>query len=129
MLKGATMTGSGNRQASFARSLRTLKRAVAAAFAAVIATLVVGTAGASADTSTGFVLRITCGSETATIVSPTSPAAVGQDISSTRVFVLAVGALFAPERFPAGKVMLCDLENLTTGSSFEDLPFLVRGAP
>jgi N-methylhydantoinase B/oxoprolinase/acetone carboxylase alpha subunit len=123
------MTESANRTASFAGSSRTLKQAVGAALAAVIATLLVGTAGASADTSTGFVLRITCGSETATIVSPTSPAAVGQDISSTRVFVLAVGALFAPERFPAGKVMLCDLENLTTGSSFEDLPFLVTGAP
>jgi hypothetical protein len=123
------MTGSGNRPASFARSSRTLKQAVAAAFAGVIATLIVGTAGASADTTTGFVLRITCGSETATIVSPTSPAAVGQDVSSTRVFVLAVGALSAPDRFPAGRVMLCDLENLTTGSSFEDLPFLVTGAP
>jgi hypothetical protein len=109
--------------------LRTLKRAVIAAFAALIAALVVAPAGASADTSTGFVLRITCGSETATIVSPTGPAAVGQDTSSTGVFVLAVGALFAPERFPAGKVMLCDLENLTTGSSFEDLPFLITGAP
>jgi hypothetical protein len=72
---------------------------------------------------------ITCGSETTTIVSPTSPAAVGQDISSTAVFVLAVGALVAPERFPEGKVVLCDLKNLTTGSTFEDLPFLVRGAP
>jgi hypothetical protein len=45
------------------------------------------------------------------------------------VFVLAVGVLLAPERFPAGKVVLCDLENLTTGDSFEDLPFLLRGAP
>jgi hypothetical protein len=123
------VTDSGNRPASFARSLRTLKRAIAAAFAAVIATLFVGAASASADTRTGFVLRITCGSETATIVSPTSPAAVGQDISSTRVFVVAVGALLAPERFPAGKVMLCDFENLTTGSSFEDFPFLITGAP
>ena len=123
------MTDSENRPGSFARSLRTLKRAVVAALAAVVTTLVLGAAGASADTSTGFVLRVTCGSETATIVSPTSPAAVGQDTSSTRVFVLAVGALFAPDRFPAGKVMLCDLENLTTGSSFEDLPFLITGAP
>jgi hypothetical protein len=123
------MMDSGNRPASSARSLMTLKRAIAAAFAAVIATLLLGAAGASADTSTGFVLRITCGSETATIVSPTSPAAVGQDISSTQVFVVAVGALFAPERFPAGKVMLCDFENLTTGSSFQDFPFLITGAP
>jgi hypothetical protein len=109
--------------------MRNFKRSVATACAAAIATLIAGVAGASADSSTGFVLRITCGSETATIVSPTSPAAVGQDIESTRVFVLAVGALFAPERFPAGKVVLCDLENLTTGDSFEDLPFLLKGAP
>jgi N-methylhydantoinase B/oxoprolinase/acetone carboxylase alpha subunit len=100
-----------------------------ATFALVVAMLLIGAANASADTSTGFVLRITCGAETTTIVSPTSPAAVGQDISSTRVFVVAVGALFAPERFPAGKVMLCDFENLTTGSSFEDFPFLITGAP
>jgi hypothetical protein len=120
------MTEAGNQPASFAQSSRTLARAVAAAFAAVIATLVIGVAGASADTSTGFVLRITCGSETATIVSPTGPAAVAQDISSTRVFVVAVGALAAPSgRFPVDKVMLCDFQNLTTGNSFEDVPFLI----
>jgi hypothetical protein len=50
-------------------------------------------------------------------------------IESTRVFVLAVGALLAPEGFPEGKVVLCDLENLTTGNTFEDLPFLRKGAP
>ena len=91
--------------------------------------MLVGASGASADTRTGFVLRITCGSETTTIVSPTSAAAVGQDVESTRVFVLAVGALLAPERFPEGKVVLCDLENLTTGNTYEDLPFLIKGAP
>ena len=123
------MRDSENRRRPFSPSLKALKRSVAAAFAAAIATLIVGAAGAYADTKTGFVLRITCGSETTTIVSPTSPAAVGQDIESTRVFVLAVGALLAPERFPAGKVVLCDLENLTTGDSFEDLPFLLKGAP
>ena len=123
------MRDSAKQRRSVARSLRVLKRSVTAAIAVAMASLVVGAAGAAADTSTGFVLEVTCGSETTTIVSPTSPAAVGQDISSTRVFVLAVGALFAPERFPEGKVVLCDLKNLTTGSSFEDLPFLVRGAP
>ena len=123
------MRDSESRRRPFSPSLKALKRSVAAAFAAAIATLIVGAAGASADTKTGFVLRITCGSETTTIVSPTSPAAVGQDIESTRVFVLAVGALFAPEQFPAGKVVLCDLENLTTGDTFEDLPFLLKGAP
>jgi hypothetical protein len=75
------------------------------------------------------VIEITCGSETTTTVSPTSPAAVAQDISSTQVLVLAVGALFAPGRFPEGKVVICDLKNLTTGNTFEDLPFLVRGPP
>ena len=123
------MRDSAKQRRSVPLSLRVLKRSVTAAVAVAIASLVAGAAGASADTSTGFVLEITCGSETTTIVSPTSPAAVGQDISSTGVFVLAVGALFAPERFPEGKVVLCDLKNLTTGSSFEDLPFLVRGAP
>jgi hypothetical protein len=123
------MTDSAKRRRSVALSLRALKRSLAAAFAIAIATLVAGAAGAYADTSTGFVLEITCGSETTTIVSPTGPAAVGQDISSTEVFVLAYGALFAPEQFPEGKVVLCDLKNLTTGNTFEDLPFLVTGTP
>jgi hypothetical protein len=123
------MRESAEQRRSFAPRLRALRRSVAGAFAVAIATFIAGAGGASADTSTGFVIEITCGSETTTTVSPTSPAAVAQDISSTRVFVLAVGALFAPERFPEGKVVICDLENLTTGNSFEDLPFLVRGAP
>jgi hypothetical protein len=97
----------------------------------VIAAIVVlvGSSAASADPSKGFVIRITCGSETTTTISPTIPAAVAHDPESTRVFVLAVGAFFAPERFPEGKVVICDLKNLTTGGTFEDLPFLVRGAP
>jgi hypothetical protein len=127
--EGLPMRESANRRRSVALSFRTLRRCVAGAFAVALTTLVVGAGGASADTSTGFVIEITCGSETTTTVSPTSPAAVAQDISSTRVFVLAVGALFAPERFPEGKVVICDLKNLTTGDSFEDLPFLVMGAP
>lgn len=123
------MWGSESRPRPLAPSSKALKRSFAAAIATTIAALVVGVTGAAGDTSTGFVLTVSCGSETATIVSPTSPAAAGQDVASTRVFVLAVGALFAPEHFPAGKVVLCDLDNLTTGSSFEDLPFLVKGAP
>ena len=123
------MRDSENRR-GFLPSLSPLKRSVAAAaLAAAIATLIIGAGVASADTKTGFVLEITCGSETTTIVSPTGPAAVGQDIESTQVFVLAYGALFATEAFPEGKVVLCDLKNLTTGSSFEDLPFLLEGAP
>jgi hypothetical protein len=43
--------------------------------------------------------------------------------------VLAVGAYLRPDQFPDGKVMLCDLHNLTTGSVYTGLPFLVRGAP
>jgi hypothetical protein len=123
------MRESAEQRRSGAPPWRALRRSVAGAFAVVIATFIAGAGGASADTSTGFVIEITCGSETTTTVSPTSRAAVAQDISSPRVFVLAVGALLAPERFPQDKVVICDLENLTTGNSFEDLPFLVRGAP
>jgi hypothetical protein len=43
--------------------------------------------------------------------------------------ILAVGALYAPTRFPAGKIVLCDIYNQTTNDSFLGLPFLVRGAP
>ena len=100
-----------------------------AACAAAITFLVVGVGAASADTHTGFVLTVTCGSITTTIVSPTGPAAASQDVSSTGVIILAYGAIFAPSRFPAGKVVFCDLVNLTTGDSFEDLPFLIQGAP
>ena len=109
--------------------MKALKRSVVAALAAAIVTLVAGVGGASADPTKGFVIRITCGSETTTTVSPTIPAAVAHDPESTQVFVLAVGEFFAPERFPEGKVVLCDLENLTTGNTFEDLPFLIKGAP
>jgi hypothetical protein len=91
--------------------------------------LVTGVAGASADTHTGFTIELTCGSTPATIVSPTNLAAAGQDINGTGVYVLAVGAYLRPNQFPAGKVMVCDLHNLTTGGTFTDLPFLVRGAP
>jgi hypothetical protein len=99
--------------------------------AVVLAVLVIGAGVASADTHTGFVLTITCdGGPTTTIVSPTDPAAAGQDVSSTQVFVLAYGAIFASSHFPAGKVQYCDLENLTTGNSFQDVPFLIlQGAP
>jgi hypothetical protein len=91
--------------------------------------LMLGAGVATADTHTGYVLTITCGSTTTTVVSPTSPAAASQDISSTDVIILAYGALYAPNSFPAGKVELCDIVNLTTGSSYSDLPFLVTGAP
>jgi hypothetical protein len=107
---------------------KALKRSVVAGLAATIVMLI-GASGASADPKNGFVIRITCGSETTTTVSPTIPAAVAHDPASTRVFVLAVGEFFAPEQFPEGKVVLCDLENLTTGDTFEDLPFLIKGAP
>jgi hypothetical protein len=106
----------------------TLKRLLLAA-GVVTGTLATGVAGASADTHTGYTIELTCGSATVTIVSPTSAAAAGQDINGTGVYVLAVGAYLRPDQFPAGKVMLCDLHNLTTGSIYTDLPFLVRGAP
>jgi hypothetical protein len=44
------------------------------------------------------------------------------------VIVIAYGALSAPASFPAGKVVLCDVTNLTIESGFEDVPFLVEGA-
>jgi hypothetical protein len=95
----------------------------------VSATFVAGVGGASADTHTGYTIELTCGSTTITTVSPTSPAAAAQDINGTTVYVLAVGAYLRPDRFPAGKVVLCDLYNVTTGSVFPALPFLLRGAP
>jgi hypothetical protein len=104
-----------------------MRTVVAACAAAMI--VVVGAGTASADTHTGYVLTVTCGSTITTVVSPTGPAAASQDVSSTGVIVLAYGAIFAPSSFPAGKVVFCDLVNLTTGNSFEDVPFLIQGAP
>jgi hypothetical protein len=108
---------------------RTPRWALAATLVTAIAALLASAGGASADTHTGYVLQITCDGQTTTIVSPTGPAAAGQDTSSTAVYVLAVGAFFAPDHSPAGKVVLCDLDNLTTGNSYTGLPFLVPGAP
>jgi hypothetical protein len=107
----------------------TVKRSAAAAFVVVTAVLVIGAGVASADTRTGFVLTVTCGSTTTTVVSPTDPAAASQDVSSTGVIILAYGAIHAPSSFPSDKVVFCDLVNLTTGSSFQDVPFLIQGAP
>jgi hypothetical protein len=100
-----------------------------AACAAVVTILVVGAGAASADTHTGYVLTVTCGSITTTVVSPTGPAAASQDVSSTGVIILAYGAFHASSSFPAGKVEYCDLVNLTTGNSYQDVPFLIQGAP
>lgn len=111
------------------RRFTTPRRALAAALVTAIAALLASAGGAAADTHTGYVLQITCDGQTTTVVSPTSPAAAAQDQSSTAVYVLAVGALLAPDHFPAGKVVLCDLDNLTTGNTFTGLPFLLRGAP
>lgn len=74
-------------------------------------------------------MTLTCGGVTTSYVTPTSPAAVAHDVSSTDVAVLAVGAYLVPHRFPAGKVVSCDLYNETTQSSHTDLPFLVVGRP
>lgn len=123
------LEGSDDR-GGFAPSSRAMKRSTAAALAAALSGLTLGAATASADPKTGFVLEVTCGSETTTIISPSAPAAVGHDIESTDVFVVAVAAIEAPAgRFPVGKVMLCDFKDLTTGGTREDVPFLVRGAP
>jgi hypothetical protein len=103
-------------------------RLVIAACAAAV-TMLVGAGAASADTHTGYVLTVTCGSITTTVVSPTGPAAASQDVSSTGVIILAYGAFHASSSFPAGKVEYCDLVNLTTGNSYQDVPFLIQGAP
>jgi hypothetical protein len=102
---------------------------VTAACAVALATLVMGAGVASADTHTGYVLTVTCGTTTTTVVSPTDPAAASQDVSSTGVIILAYGAIYASSSFPAGKVEYCDLTNLTTGNSYQDVPFLIQGAP
>ena len=95
----------------------------------VVGLLLTAGPAAKADTHTGYVVNITCNGVTTTYVTPTSPAAVAQDVSSTRVAVFSYGAYLVPDHFPAGKVVYYDLNNLTTGSSYTDRPFLVVGAP
>jgi len=119
------MKDTDHRQGPGARS-RKLGRRATVLITAMVAFLSVGIGTASGDTSTGFDFTIECGTLSATLVSPTSPAAVAQDVDSSRVFVLAVGALVAPAgKFPENKLMTCTLHNLTTGNTFEDLPFLI----
>jgi hypothetical protein len=110
-------------------SSKTLKRSVALACLTAIFAPLLGTGIAAADTHTGFVATLTCGSTVYNVVSPTSPAAAIQDVSSTRTLVFAAGAFFAPAHFPGGKVQFCDWHNLTTGTIVLDMPILVRGAP
>ena len=110
-------------------SSTTIMRSFAALAAAIFVT-VTGTRVAGADTHTGFEFTIDChDGDIRHLVSPTGPAAAAQDTSSTRVYVLAYAAFFAPDHIPAGKVVFCDLTNLTTESFFPDLPFLVKRAP
>jgi hypothetical protein len=92
-----------------------------------------GAGAASADTSTGYVFTITCGTTVYTAVSPTNTAASLQVVGSTEVFVV-VGPIEiargnAADHFPAGKVQICSLVNLTTGHNIGPLAFLVEGAP
>jgi hypothetical protein len=107
------------------RTQRRLGSIVLSAITVLLVMLVLGAGVASADTHTGFVLTVTCGSTTTTVVSPTDPAAASQDIASSGVFVLAYGAIFASSHFPPAKVQYCDLVNLTTGHSFTNVPFLI----
>ena len=86
------------------------------AFATIGAAFAVGTTGAFADTHTGYHAEIICDSGTTTVVTPTSPAAASQDVSSTNTIVFAVGAFLQPDRFPAGKVVYRDFNNLATGN-------------
>jgi hypothetical protein len=101
---------------------------VATVSAAAIMALV-STGVAAADTHTGYQAVITCDGTATNVVTPTSPAAATQDTSSTGVMIFAVGAYLVPDHFPAGKVQYCDFDNLTSGNSFTDFPFLVRGRP
>jgi hypothetical protein len=107
----------------------TVKRSAVGGLVAALVALMVGPGAATADTHTGFVLEITCGTTTTTVVSPTDPAAASQDVSGHGVIILSYGALLAPDHFPAGKVEYCDIFNETTGNTFTDLPFLLQGAP
>ena len=119
------MKGTTQSQGPGPRSRKLLRRATLLS-TAMVASLSVGIGTASGDTSTGFDFTIECGTLSATLVSPTIPAAVAQDVDSRRVFVLAVGALVAPTgKFPENRLMTCTLHNLTTGNTFEDLPFLI----
>lgn len=109
-------------------SSRVIARSLLACTAVVLVPLT-GSGVAAADTHTGYVLTVTCGSTTTTVVSPTSPAAASQDVSSTQTIIFAGGAFFAPDHFPTGKVVYCDLFNETTGKFYADLPFLIKGSP
>jgi hypothetical protein len=121
--------GTESRRRFFHVSSRPIKRSVLAASAAAAFVPLMGTGVASADTHTGYVVELTCNGVTTTYVTPTGPAAAAQDVSSTAVAVLSYGAYLVPNHFPAGKVIYCDLDNLTTGHSYQDLPFLVVGEP
>jgi hypothetical protein len=123
------MRGTKAGRGSHGLRFRAINRSVLTAFAAAIATSLAGAGVASADTHTGDQFKITCDGTVYYAVSPTSPAAVAQDVSSTQVFVLAYGALFAPNSFPAGKTQPCDLVNLTENIDFGVFPFLIQGAP
>lgn len=81
------------------------------------------------DTHTGYVVKIICDGVTTTFVTPTISAAAAQVVVGTRVIVLTYGAYLVPSHFPAGKVVYCDLINVTTNNSFTSRPILVTGAP
>ena len=110
-------------------SVQVIARLLLTAASAAALVPLISNGVAAADTHTGYVLTITCGDTSTTVVSPTSPAAASQDVSSTQTIILAGGAYFAPDHFPTGKVVYCDIYNETTNNFYPDLPFLIKGAP
>jgi hypothetical protein len=121
--------GVTRREAALRSSSSTIRRSLGARAAPMFVTMM-GSGVAGADTHTGFEFTIDChDGDIRHLVSPTGAAAAAQDTSSRQVYVLAYAEFFAPDHFPAGKVVLCDLTNLTEGSFFPDLPFLVKVAP
>ena len=129
------MEGTAALRASYGLRSRAIRRSVLAAAAAAAATVIplAGAGAASADTHTGDVFTLTCGSTVYTAVSPTGKAASLQVVGSTEVFVAVIPVIGAKgnaaDHFPAGKVQICSLVNLTTGHNIGPLAFLVEGAP
>jgi hypothetical protein len=127
--------GTTARRASYGPWFRAIRRSVLAADAVAAATVIplAGAGTASADTHTGYVFTITCGTTVYTAVSPTNTAASLQVVDSTEVFVAVIPVVAAKgnaaDHFPAGKIQYCGLVNLTTGHNIGQVPFLVKGAP
>ena len=126
---GRTDAGSGmggmSQRGGFAFRPRRLLRVATSASAVTLAALVVGVGAVRADTHTGFQLVLDCGDQGVfTVVTPTSPAAATQDVSSTGVLVAAVGNIVSASRaVPENRVMTCTFV-ASTGDTLT-FPFLI----